>query len=52
MLVVEFETFLLFFQIHGSTRRYNESPCVWNTVHAFHNNVLCRLLFRHGKVLS
>ena len=40
ILVVEFEKFFLFFQIHGSTRRYNKSPSLWCTVHAFHNNVL------------
>ena len=51
ILIVASKHFLLF-QIHGSARKYNESPSVWCTVHVFDINVLYRLLYRHGKVLS
>jgi hypothetical protein len=44
--------FSYFFQIHSSARRNNASLSVWCIVHTFDTNVLCRLLYRHGKVLS
>jgi len=49
-MIVEFEHFF-FFQIHGSTRGYNESPSVWTTLYIPINNVPWRFLHRHGKIL-
>ena len=43
---------IFFFQIHGSTRGYNESPSVRTTLYIPINNVPWRFLHRHGKVLS